>query len=128
MIFFFVPLHRGNALCLSSRLSSLRSLRPLLFSYCKTFTRTDFIFTLSLFLLSVWINWTAWIDRTTDVFTVELISQADITTVSAKGIRRKIETLTNSSLDHVKREFDEMVMEIYEKITDDVSPYMKLLR
>ncbi|GJJ76070.1 upstream activation factor subunit UAF30 [Entomortierella parvispora] len=50
----------------------------------------------------------------------ELISQADITTVSAKGIRRKIETLTNSSLDHVKREFDELVMEIYEKITDDI--------
>ncbi|KAF9571641.1 hypothetical protein EC968_000309 [Mortierella alpina] len=50
----------------------------------------------------------------------ELISKADITTVSARNIRKQIEALTNSSLDHVKRDFDEMVMEIYEKITDDI--------
>ncbi|KAF9931079.1 hypothetical protein BGZ67_005517 [Mortierella alpina] len=49
----------------------------------------------------------------------ELISKADITTVSARSIRKQIEAITNSSLDHVKRDFDEMVMEIYEKITDD---------
>ncbi|KAF9945679.1 hypothetical protein BGZ70_003676 [Mortierella alpina] len=50
----------------------------------------------------------------------ELISQADITTVSARKIRKQIEAFTNSSLDHVKRDFDDMVMEIYEKITDDI--------
>ncbi|KAG0199901.1 hypothetical protein BGX28_006906 [Mortierella sp. GBA30] len=50
----------------------------------------------------------------------ELISEADITTVSARRIRKQIEAHTNSSLDNVKREFDEMVMEIYEKITDDI--------
>ncbi|KAF9948963.1 hypothetical protein BGZ72_009164 [Mortierella alpina] len=50
----------------------------------------------------------------------ELISKADITTVSARNIRKQIEAITNSSLDHVKRDFDEMVMEIYEKITDDI--------
>ncbi|KAF9976405.1 hypothetical protein BGZ75_000244 [Mortierella antarctica] len=50
----------------------------------------------------------------------ELISKADITTVSARSIRKQIEAITNSSLDHVKRDFDEMVMEIYEKITDDI--------
>ncbi|KAF9116249.1 hypothetical protein BGX27_004101 [Mortierella sp. AM989] len=50
----------------------------------------------------------------------ELIRQADITTVSARNIRKKIEALTNTSLDNVKREFDELVMEIYGKITDDI--------
>ncbi|KAF8938576.1 hypothetical protein EDD21DRAFT_363056 [Dissophora ornata] len=50
----------------------------------------------------------------------ELIRQADITTVSARGIRKQIETLTNSSLANVKREFDELVMEIYSKITDEI--------
>ncbi|KAG0303713.1 hypothetical protein BGZ98_006356 [Dissophora globulifera] len=50
----------------------------------------------------------------------ELIRQADITTVSARGIRKQIETLTSSSLANVKREFDELVMEIYEKITDEI--------
>ncbi|KAG9321190.1 hypothetical protein KVV02_000116 [Mortierella alpina] len=50
----------------------------------------------------------------------ELISKADITTVSARSIRKQIEAITKSSLDHVKRDFDEMVMEIYEKITDDI--------
>ncbi|KAF9193308.1 hypothetical protein BGZ50_007569 [Haplosporangium sp. Z 11] len=50
----------------------------------------------------------------------ELISQADITTVSARGIRKKIEALNGISLNDVKREFDDMVMEMYEKITNDV--------
>ncbi|KAF9291648.1 hypothetical protein BGZ68_002968 [Mortierella alpina] len=50
----------------------------------------------------------------------ELISKADITTVTARNIRKQIEAITNSSLDHVKRDFDNMVMEIYEKITDDI--------
>lgn len=52
---------------------------------------------------------------------IELISMADITTVSAKGIRKQIESLSGRSLEPVKREFDELVMEIYQKITDDVS-------
>ncbi|KAI1310823.1 hypothetical protein EDD11_003639 [Mortierella claussenii] len=50
----------------------------------------------------------------------ELIRQADITTVSARKVRKQIETLTNTSLAPVKKEFDELVMEIYEKITDDI--------
>ncbi|KAF9326923.1 hypothetical protein BG006_009713 [Podila minutissima] len=50
----------------------------------------------------------------------ELISMADITTVSAKGIRKQIESLSGRSLEPVKREFDELVMEIYQKITDDI--------
>ncbi|KAF9406655.1 hypothetical protein BGZ94_003015, partial [Podila epigama] len=50
----------------------------------------------------------------------ELISVADITTVSAKRIRKQIEALTNTSLEPVKREFDELVMEIYQNITDDI--------
>ncbi|KAG0013049.1 hypothetical protein BGZ80_011315 [Entomortierella chlamydospora] len=50
----------------------------------------------------------------------ELIREADITTVSARNIRKKIETHTNTSLDNVKREFDVLVMEIYEKITDEI--------
>ncbi|KAF9349033.1 hypothetical protein BGX34_002102 [Mortierella sp. NVP85] len=50
----------------------------------------------------------------------ELIRQADISTVSARGIRKQIETLTNSSLANVKSEFDKMVMEIYDKITEDI--------
>ncbi|KAF9376585.1 hypothetical protein CPB97_010717 [Podila verticillata] len=50
----------------------------------------------------------------------ELISMADITTVSAKGIRKQIESLTGKTLEPVKREFDELVMEIYQKITDDI--------
>ncbi|KAG0254036.1 hypothetical protein BG011_006009 [Mortierella polycephala] len=50
----------------------------------------------------------------------ELISQADITTVSARGIRKKVEALNGISLNNVKREFDEMVMEMYEKITNDI--------
>ncbi|KAF9425638.1 hypothetical protein BGZ76_003143, partial [Entomortierella beljakovae] len=50
----------------------------------------------------------------------ELVRQSDITTVSARGIRKKVEALMNTSLDHVKREFDDLVMGIYEKITDDI--------
>ncbi|KAF9210626.1 hypothetical protein CPC16_005472 [Podila verticillata] len=50
----------------------------------------------------------------------ELISKADITTVSAKGIRKQIESLTGKTLEPVKRGFDELVMEIYQKITDDI--------
>ncbi|KAG0343882.1 hypothetical protein BG004_004913 [Podila humilis] len=50
----------------------------------------------------------------------QLISNADITTVSAKGIRRQIESLSGTSLEHVKREFDQMVMEIYQRITDEI--------
>ncbi|KAG0363776.1 hypothetical protein BC939DRAFT_467195 [Gamsiella multidivaricata] len=50
----------------------------------------------------------------------ELIRQADISTVSARGIRKQIETLTGTSLADVKREFDELVMEIYEKISDEI--------
>ncbi|ORZ26619.1 SWIB/MDM2 domain-containing protein [Lobosporangium transversale] len=50
----------------------------------------------------------------------ELIRQADITTVSARKIRKQIESLTNTSLEDVKKDFDDMVMEIYQQITDDI--------
>ncbi|KAG0048538.1 hypothetical protein BGZ83_006530 [Gryganskiella cystojenkinii] len=50
----------------------------------------------------------------------DLIYKADIPTVSAKGIRKQVEQLTNSSLAHIKREFDELVIEIYTKITDEI--------
>ncbi|KAF8986220.1 hypothetical protein BGZ46_007751 [Entomortierella lignicola] len=50
----------------------------------------------------------------------ELIREADITTVSARKIRKEIESITNTSLDNVKREFDELVMEIYEKVSDEI--------
>ncbi|KAF9086635.1 hypothetical protein BGX23_008685 [Mortierella sp. AD031] len=50
----------------------------------------------------------------------ELIRQADITTVSARSIRKQIEALTNTNLTPVKEQFDELVMEIYEYITDEI--------
>ncbi|KAF9129106.1 hypothetical protein BGX30_014071 [Mortierella sp. GBA39] len=49
----------------------------------------------------------------------ELIRQADITTVSARGIRKKVEALARTDLAPVKDQFDELVMEIYEQITDE---------
>ena len=51
---------------------------------------------------------------------IDLIYKADISTVSAKGIRKQVGQLTNSSLAPIKREFDELVIEIYTKITDEV--------
>ncbi|KAG0225523.1 hypothetical protein BGX31_007602, partial [Mortierella sp. GBA43] len=50
----------------------------------------------------------------------ELIRQSDIKTVSAKKIRKQIEDLTNTSLANIKHEFDDMVGEIYDKITDEI--------
>ncbi|KAG0230584.1 hypothetical protein BGW42_000848 [Actinomortierella wolfii] len=50
----------------------------------------------------------------------ELISKADLERVSAKAIRRQIETLENISLKKVKSEFDQMVSEEYNRITDEV--------
>ncbi|KAF9934475.1 hypothetical protein FBU30_001968 [Linnemannia zychae] len=49
----------------------------------------------------------------------ELIRQADITTVSARKIRKQIEALMNTDLNPIKEQFDELVMEIYEQITDE---------
>ncbi|KAF9973357.1 hypothetical protein BGZ73_003408 [Actinomortierella ambigua] len=50
----------------------------------------------------------------------ELISKADLDSVSAKAIRRQIETLENVSLKDVKAKFDKMVSEEYNRITDEV--------
>ncbi|KAG0285727.1 hypothetical protein BGZ96_010057 [Linnemannia gamsii] len=49
----------------------------------------------------------------------ELIRQADITTVSARSIRKKVEVLMRTDLGPIKDVFDELVMEIYEQITDE---------
>ncbi|KAG0278215.1 hypothetical protein BGZ95_004458 [Linnemannia exigua] len=49
----------------------------------------------------------------------ELIRQADITTVSARSIRKQIEVLMRTDLNPIKDQFDELVMEIYEQITDE---------
>ncbi|OAQ23777.1 hypothetical protein K457DRAFT_142480 [Linnemannia elongata AG-77] len=49
----------------------------------------------------------------------DLIRQADITTVSARSIRKKVEALARTDLGPVKEQFDELVMEIYEQITDE---------
>ncbi|KAF9164632.1 hypothetical protein DFQ26_001212 [Actinomortierella ambigua] len=50
----------------------------------------------------------------------ELISKADLDSVSAKSIRRQIESLENVSLKDVKAKFDKMVTEEYNRITDEV--------
>lgn len=52
---------------------------------------------------------------------IDLIRQADITTVSARSIRKKVEALARTDLGPVKEQFDELVMEIYEQITDEVN-------
>ncbi|KAF9899231.1 hypothetical protein EC991_009277 [Linnemannia zychae] len=49
----------------------------------------------------------------------ELIKQADITSVSARSIRKQIEVLMRTDLSAIKDKFDELVMEIYEQITDE---------
>ncbi|KAG0310568.1 hypothetical protein BGZ97_012479 [Linnemannia gamsii] len=49
----------------------------------------------------------------------DLIRQADITTVSARSIRKRVEALMHTDLSPVKDAFDELVMEIYEQITDE---------
>ncbi|KAF9157008.1 hypothetical protein BG015_008511 [Linnemannia schmuckeri] len=49
----------------------------------------------------------------------DLIRQADITTVSARSIRKKVEALERTDLAPVKEQFDDLVMEIYEQITDE---------
>ncbi|KAF9581804.1 hypothetical protein BGW38_001051 [Lunasporangiospora selenospora] len=52
----------------------------------------------------------------------ELMAKADISTVSAKRIRREIEALTNTNLSDVKREFDDMVLEIYDRFAENPAP------
>lgn len=73
------------------------------------------------------INWEIFDPLKTWYSSVELIRQADITTVTARGIRKQIETLTGTSLANLKRDFDEMIKEIYDKITDDVSTTLSYL-
>lgn len=51
---------------------------------------------------------------------LELISKADLQSVSAKAIRRQIEDLEKVSLKDVKTQFDEMVADEYNRITDEV--------